>query len=540
MDILQIMDLPNLQEARLLGGQEGTKNKVLNATFIDAPDGYSWCKRGDFIVTTGYPFVHYKKKEGFVHLLETLIKKECAGIGIKLGRFIPKIPTEAINIANHYKFPIIALPNKLSWSDIIHPIISQINKSQQDELQHIHHVYETFHTHLKEKGSLQDLAKLLYSFQEVPVIIFLRNFNQLICTNKEILSKTEIERIISTLYSGRNKALQKIRWRNENITIRWIINVENLEGGIFLYGLKSNITTWQKVAIEQAAAIVALEVEHLRSFSTTFQRFRNEFLSDLLESKNIEKDALFRKAQKMNWELKDKYKVLLLNYRFIEKTRKTDNPTWRQQNILLELIQHNITPLFPEIIFGFDKNNYLVLLVTDYNNIDLLLHELSKLTLRVGIAYLMGGIGRLYSINNLIVSYRESSIALRVASLQHMKLNDSIYRNRRKPFIKKFSDLDIERIIFSSNPTKEINRLTKEYLQEIINYDKKRNSELMKTLKTYLNCNGELHKVAEKLIVHKNTVRYRMRLIEKLTKLDLKNLKDLLLLLMIFTIEYPP
>src|SRR5699024_7110519 len=172
------------------------------------------------------------------------------------------------------------------------------------------------------KGSLQDLAKLLYSFQEVPVVIFLRNFNQLICTNKEILSKTEIERIISTLYSGRNKALQKIRWRNENITIRWIINVENLEGGIFLYGLKSNITTWQKVAIEQAAAIVALEVEHLRSFSTTFQRFRNEFLSDLLESKNIEKDALFRKAQKMNWELKDKYKVLLLNYRFIEKTRK--------------------------------------------------------------------------------------------------------------------------------------------------------------------------------------------------------------------------
>src|SRR5699024_1704919 len=173
----------------------------------------------------------------------------------------------------------------------------------------------------------------------------------------------------------RNKALQKIRWRNENITIRWIINVENLEGGIFLYGLKSNITTWQKVAIEQAAAIVALEVEHLRSFSTTFQRFRNEFLSDLLESRNIEKDDLFRKAQKMNWELKDKYKVLLLNYRFIEKTRKTDNPTWRQQNILLELIQHNITPLFPEIIFGFDKNNYLVLLVIDYNNINLLLHE---------------------------------------------------------------------------------------------------------------------------------------------------------------------
>src|SRR5699024_12416206 len=117
---------------------------------------------------------------------------------------------------------------------------------------------------------------------------------QLICTNTEVLSETEIESIISTLYSGKNKTLQKIRWRNENITIRWIINAENLEGGIFLYGLKSNITTWQKVAIEQAATIVALEVEHLRSFSTTFQHFRNEFLSDLFEIKNFEKDALFR------------------------------------------------------------------------------------------------------------------------------------------------------------------------------------------------------------------------------------------------------
>ena len=539
MNVIQIMDLPNLQEARLVGGQEGINNKVSNATFIDAPDGYNWCKSGDFIVTTGYPFIRYKRKEGFVYLLEMLIKKECAGIGIKLGRFIPKIPTEAIDIANHYKFPIIALPNKLSWSDIIHPIISQINKNQQDELQHIHHVYEKFHTHLKEKGNLHDLAKLLYSFQEVPVIIFIRNFNQLFFTNKEILSKTEIESIISTFYSGKNKTLQKIRWRNENITIRWIINAENLEGGVFLYGLKSNITTWQKVAIEQAATIVALEIEHLRSFSTTFQHFRNEFLSDLLESKNIEKEALFRQSQRMDWELKDKYKVLLLNYRFIEKTRQTDKNMWRQQNILLELIQHKITPLFPEIIFGFDKSNYLVLLVTNYNNIDCILHELSKLALRVGIAYLVGGIGRLYPINNLIVSYKESSIALRVASLQHMKSNNSIYRNRRKPFIKKFSDLDIERIIFSSNPTKEIKRLTKEYLQEIINYDEKRNSELMITLKTYLNCNGDLNEVAEKLIVHKNTVRYRIRLIEGLTKLDLKNLKDLLLLLMIFTMEHP-
>src|SRR5699024_7255352 len=205
----------------------------------------------------------------------------------------------------------------------------------------------------------------------------LRNFNKLIYSHKSNLTKYEIENIISTLYIGRTKALQKIRWRNENITVRWIFNSEKLEGGIFLYGLESNTTTWQKAAIEQAAVIISLEVEHLKSFSTTFQRFRNEFLSDLLESRNIKKEALFRRAKKMDWELTNQYKVLLLDYEFVNQKEKKDAPVWEKQSFLLELIQHKIIPLFPDIIFGFDKNNYLTLLIADCNNIDYLLHELS-------------------------------------------------------------------------------------------------------------------------------------------------------------------
>src|SRR5699024_5650380 len=218
---------------------------------------------------------------GLIQLLEILAEKKCSGVGIKLGRYIPSITEKAATFADQNKLPIISLPNQLSWADIIYPIISQINKKQQNELENTHYVYEQIHQHLKNQGDLQDLAQLLHSFQNVPVTIYLRNFNQVISTAEAVTSKDEIESIISTLLMGRDQTLQKLNWRNKELTVRWIFNSNSLEGGIFLWGMKSHLTTWRKVAIEQATAIAALNIERLRAITRTFQQFRNEFLSDL-------------------------------------------------------------------------------------------------------------------------------------------------------------------------------------------------------------------------------------------------------------------
>lgn len=535
MDIMQIMNLTPFKDTTVLAGHIGIRNEVSSATFIDAPDGYDWCKEGDFIVTTGYPFVRHHREEGIMQLLEILVEKKCSGVGIKFGRYIPNITEKAIAFADQNKLPIISLPNQLSWSDIIYPIVAHINKKQQSELENTHQVYEQFHQHLKNKGDLQDLTKLLHSFQEVPVTIFLRNFNQIINTDGAVIFKDEIENIISTLSIGKGQTLQRIKWRHKDITIRWIFNSNSLEGGIFLWGMESNLTTWRKAAIEQAAAIVALNIERLRAVSTTFQRFRNEFLSDLLSSKSIERDALFRRAKEMNWDLKNIYKVLLLDCLFMKQLEKTQISKWEQKNSLLEAMQNKLTPLFPEIILGLEKDNRVALLIPDYINTDQLLHELAKITSKIGVTRTVGGMGRLKSIDNLSISYKEAALSLRVAHTQHTNSGNPERKKRSNLFIKDFSALSIERIIFSKNPASEISHLVTEYLQKVIDYDNNRNSELMLTLRIYLNYNGNIHGTAEALIIHKNTVRYRIGLIEDLTNLDLKNLKDQLLLQMMLT-----
>src|SRR5690625_464041 len=136
MNIKNLFKLEPFHQTNILAGERGLDRKVLNATFFDAPDGYKWCKKGDFIVTTGYPFTRAEKwQKGLLHLITKLVEKNCSGLAIKLGRYIPELPIEVVNYANENRFPIINLPNNLSWTDVIVPIITYINKQQEYELE---------------------------------------------------------------------------------------------------------------------------------------------------------------------------------------------------------------------------------------------------------------------------------------------------------------------------------------------------------------------------------------------------------------------
>jgi len=54
------------------------------------------------------------------------------------------------------------------------------------------------------------------------------------------------------------------------------------------------------------------------------------------------------------------------------------------------------------------------------------------------------------------------------------------------------------------------------------------NDELIKTLQAYLNCNMNMNETASQLIVHRNTLNYRLNRIHKITGKDPKNILDLL------------
>ena len=76
-------------------------------------------------------------------------------------------------------------------------------------------------------------------------------------------------------------------------------------------------------------------------------------------------------------------------------------------------------------------------------------------------------------------------------------------------------------------------------LTPLLDYDADHGTELVRTLRVFLDCSGSWTKAAEAMFVHVNSLRYRMRRVEELTGLDLGSLADQAALLLALRVPDP-
>jgi hypothetical protein len=76
-------------------------------------------------------------------------------------------------------------------------------------------------------------------------------------------------------------------------------------------------------------------------------------------------------------------------------------------------------------------------------------------------------------------------------------------------------------------------------LSPLLDYDADHGTELVRTLRVFLDCSGSWTKAAEAMFVHVNSLRYRMRRVEELTGRDLGSLADQAALLLALRLAGP-
>jgi hypothetical protein len=126
------------------------------------------------------------------------------------------------------------------------------------------------------------------------------------------------------------------------------------------------------------------------------------------------------------------------------------------------------------------------------------------------------GIGRCYdSIMQLGVSFYEARTALTIGMINHSKNT-----------ITHFTNLGIYRILFDLKNRNELYNFYRETIGKIMDYDRDNQTEYMHTIRVYIERQCSINHTAEQLFVHYNTVRYRLKKIQKLFGMDLGNEED--------------
>lgn len=93
-------------------------------------------------------------------------------------------------------------------------------------------------------------------------------------------------------------------------------------------------------------------------------------------------------------------------------------------------------------------------------------------------------------------------------------------------YVEGYEDIGIYKLFFEINNQDEMQKFYLNTLKALIEYDKKNSTELVETLEIYIEEDRNLNKTSERLFIHKNTLKYRIKRIEDISKCDLKNINE--------------
>lgn len=531
ISIKEILNMEVLKDAKVLGGEKGLDKKVTKVNVMEVPDILDWVAPGEFLLTTAYSIKDDLSRLN--SLIQELNSKGLAGIGIKTKRYIREIPVEVIETANNLNFPIIEIPFNVAYSDIITPVLAEIINKQTNTLKKI----DSFHTRLMNVmlrgGSLKEIAEGIHESINNTIAIYDDVFQ-----NYVLITKDDNKECFEAIIEGeRGKNLVALK----NCSKSYLKDIDNINGlditritipiytedrrygYLYIWEDKKKITPVELTVIESSTSLIALDLVKRISIYEIENKHRIEFFDDLLSNSHVRQKKALERSTFFDFDKKLNYSVIVITFRDIDKLVKlTPNNTNYLHHLnskLLNIVERLARTTKGKILYGNKSDRIIVLFGTeDYGEVTKkrvvdFCKQVFEGALREHINENISiGIGRAYGeLEALWKSYREATRAA-----ENLKGN-----NNGQPI--HYDDLGIYRILSYEELKPELYQFYREILEDLVNYDKEKDSELVKTLQMYFACGGNLKKISEEMFTHYNTIIYRMQRIRDITGINLEN-----------------
>ncbi|GAA1256843.1 hypothetical protein GCM10009609_19920 [Pseudonocardia aurantiaca] len=255
-------------------------------------------------------------------------------------------------------------------------------------------------------------------------------------------------------------------------------------------------------ALEHGAVVLTMELAHLRSLAETELRLRRDLVDDLLSGTDDE-SALAR-SQALGHDLGRPHQVVVVRW-----------PAPPTEDALVRAVEQAVTRVLHTRVLLARKPNSVVLVAPGPEERENNSNRWSRLHKAVGesLRSKVGAIGVGGVCNGpseVPRSYAEAQRALQV------RLGSSSPGG-----VTTYDNLGIFRLLALGDGDGEVKQFVREWLGPLLDYDSTSRSDLVTTLWQYLECGGNYDATARALLIHRSTLRYRLRRIRELSGLDL-------------------
>lgn len=320
MNMMDVMNLPLLENARIVAGKQGMGRFVESVNMMDAPDIIHFLKPNELLLTTAFGMKESTNE--LLALVQQMAAKGCAGLGIKTKRFITDIPQSVIDGADELAFPVIEIPVDTPLGELSTQILGVILEKRTEELRYALDTHRKFSDLMMKGRGIQAITESLAGFIQKPVLLLNHRlrvlaeshsnqtplFEQIYHAIKQ-MNKTwrgQLSGMVSfSLYS-------RLDHERQTVTLFPFEIYNDQQGFNVVLDMITSEDKFSVLAIEQAANVLGVDFMKQHAIEENARRIRNEFFADFLEGGISAEEEILNRGKNYGLQKMQPYQCIVL------------------------------------------------------------------------------------------------------------------------------------------------------------------------------------------------------------------------------------
>jgi purine catabolism regulator len=496
----EVLGASTLAGARVLAGAGGLDRIVQRLNVMEVPDILPWVKPHELLLTTGYPLRH--DPDALVDLVAELDARGLAAIAIKLHRYLDALPPQMLAEADRRGFPILEFPDGVGFDDVLNEVLSELLNRQAAVLARSEEVHRALVSVVLEGGGLADLAAELARILGGPVMV--TTPDGLVMARAG--DPAELSRLARTECfdtGGRFRVEGGPRGPGSYAVVPVVAG--RVDHGRIVAFSQLPLTDADVHSLERAATVAALAITKQLAVAAVEDKYRADFLRDLVTGRVEDVAAAMAYARTFGWELDRPVVAVVAELDAHEPAVPEVRPVLERFVAAWQTVVRSRDPRAPVVNFN---DEVLVLLgVPADGDADRLVADLDRLVKGDG------GLGR----RSFSLGVSRVAAAPGALPLAYEQARKAIRIGRRLHGAgarASFDRLGVHRLISLIPDTAELRGYVDEVLGELV-ADSPDDADLRHTLEVLLDTNCNVAEAARRLHFHYNTLRYRISKLEK-------------------------
>jgi purine catabolism regulator len=521
-DILEIPDL-NL---KLLAGAKSVSNPVRWVHIAEVPDPTKWLKGGELLLTTGYGMTGSAEKQ--VEMIKRLIDHNLSGLGIGTGFSFDKVPEAVIRVAEEYNFPLFEVPYHVPFIAITEAVSSKIVNEQYSLLQRSLAVHEKLTKIVLEEKGLDAILSTLSALVGCSAVLF--DFHGLVLCQAAYRRQVpgdliaDLWRQISDRRASRQNFAVGLDGTASSVQVYPVVASHRI--GAFLAVVKDNgeFSDYDRIILHHVVTVTALELVKKKAIAETEKRLAGDFFDELIAS-DLYEEEIARRLAFFGLEPESDHLIMLVD---IDGFRAFSSGSGEREETAVQEVKERLHWAIDEFLarrealfISASRSDSVVVLIQPVGGGTPAVIKLAN-EMQAAIGQLLPeitvslGVGRPHkSLVDLRQSYYEAMYAIRIRKLKGVT-----------GVIASFDDLGSYGLLLGLQDTLSLEVFYDSVLGRLHEYDERNSSDLVKSLACFLEANGHWGEAAERLYVHRHTLRYRMKRVEEITGRNLGSSQD--------------